>query len=61
MKFEMLITYLSKDDLVKQLCRIHELEFVLIGNSYLELHTVVKIARIQANYMRNYWKLLIVK
>ena len=54
--------YLSKDDLVKQLCMILKLEFVLIGNSYLELHTVVKTTRIQqANYIRNYWKLLIVK
>ena len=43
MKFKMPITYLSKNDLVKQLRMIIELEFVLKGNSYLELHTVVKI------------------
>ena len=40
--FEMPITYLSKDDLVKQLCMILKMEFVLTGNSYLEFHTVVK-------------------
>ena len=42
MKFEIPITYLSKDDLVKQLCTILEMEFVVTGNSYLEPHTVVK-------------------
>ena len=41
-KFEMSITYLSKDDLVKKLCMILEIEFVLTGNSYLEPRIVVK-------------------
>ena len=41
-KFEMPITYLSKNDLVKQICMILEMEFVLTGNSYLELYTFVK-------------------
>ena len=42
MKLEMPITYLSKNDLVKQLCTILKMECVLTGNSSLELHTIVK-------------------
>ena len=61
--FKMPITYLSKNDLVKQLCTILEMEFGLTGNSYQELHTVVKKPawKQQANYIRNYWKLHVVK